>query len=83
MTSSEVGIPVIAGFMALLLLLLGLVITFISIIIFLNKIKVRLMVELKAEKDKNMLYDVVGVGLTQVPPTGVDTAINIAYTSCT
>ena len=83
MTSSKVGIPVIAGFMALLLLLLGLIITFISIIIFLIKIKAKLMVELKTEKDKNMLYDVVGVDPIQIPQTGVDTADNIAYTSCT
>ena len=81
---SEVGL--IIGFIVLLFLLLGLTIVFISMIVFSLKIKTKLMLELKREKDKNIIYDVIDVvGSThdQVPQAaGMDTAVNIAYT-CT
>ena len=81
---SEVTFGIITGFVVLLLILLGLIITFISIIVILLKIKAKLTLELKKEKDKN-IYDVVGVvGSTQIPQAaGMDTAVNIAYTYIT
>lgn len=82
-TSSHSQVGIISGFVASLLLLITLIITFISTTVFLLKVKVKLMLELKKEKDKNIIYD--DIGLTQTPQAGpgVDTAANIAYTYIT
>ena len=51
---------------------------------FLLKIKAKLTLELKKEKDKNIIYDVIDViDSTPIPQAQVDTAVNIAYTNIT
>ena len=82
LTSSQSEDGIISGFTASLLLFLGLLITFIGIIVFLLRIKAKLTLELKKEKDKNIIYDVIDVvGSTPISQVGVDTAVNIAYTN--
>ena len=85
LTSSQSEVGIITGFTASLLLLFGLLITLIGIIVFLLKIKAKLTLELKKEKDKNIIiYDVIDViDSTPIPQAGVDTAVNIAYTNIT
>ena len=84
LTSSQSGVGIITGFTAFLLLLFGLLITLIGIIVFLLKIKAKLTLELKKEKDKNTIYDVIDViDSTPIPQARVDTAVNIAYTNIT